>query len=82
MLKRPSKVAESDVSKEIYESDQNKAAAAIKRVEEAKKTANKLQLRANLSERAKALASIEKDLKWNKIMVDWMEQQKPLIAAR
>lgn len=36
----------------------------------------------NALEAARALASIKKDLIWNKIMVDWIERQKPVIAAR
>lgn len=35
----------------------------------------------NVLEAARALASIKKDLIWNKIMVDWIERQKPVIAA-
>ena len=31
---------------------------------------------------SRALASIKKNSKWNKIIVDWIEQQKPVIAAR
>ncbi len=82
MLKHKSKVAESNSSKEISESDQTEAASAMKRVEDAKKKVNKLQLRLNLVEAARALASIKRELKFHKILVDWIEQQKPLIAAR
>lgn len=82
LLKAPSKVAESDVSKEISESDQNKVASAMKRWEETKKSVNEHELKEKLKDATRAFASIKKDLKWNKIMVDWMEQQKQLIAAR
>lgn len=82
LLKHQSKVAESNSSKEISESDQTEATLAMKRVEDAKKKENKLQLRLNLVEAARALASIKRELKFHKILVDWIEQQKPLIAAR
>lgn len=82
LLKHQSKVAESDGSNEISESDQTRAASAMKRVEDAKKKVNKLKLRLNLVQAVRALASIKKELKFHKIVVDWMEQQKPLIAAR
>lgn len=82
LLKHQSKVAESNSSKEISESDQTEAASAMKRVEDAKKKVNKLKLRLNLVEAARALASIKRELKFHKILVDWIEQQKPLIAAR
>lgn len=70
LLKDLSKVAELDSSKEVSESNQTKAASAMKRLEEE----NKFQLRANVLEAARALASIKRDLKWNKIMVGWIEQ--------
>lgn len=82
LLKHQSKVAESNRSKEISESGQTEAASAMKRVEDAKKKVNKLKLRLNLVEAARALASIKRELKFHKILVDWIEQQKPLIAAR
>lgn len=81
-LKHQSKVVEPNSSKEISESDQTKAASAMKRVEDAKKKVNKLKLRLKLVEAARALATIKGELKFHKIVVDWIEQQKPLIAAR
>lgn len=82
LLKHQSNVAESGSSKEISERDQNEATSAMKRMEDAKKKVNKLKLRVNLVEAARDLASIKKELKFHKIMVDWIEQQRPLIAAR
>lgn len=82
LLKHQSNVAESGRSKEISERDQNEAASAMKQMEDAKKKVNKLKLRVNLVEAARDLASIKKELKFHKIMVDWIEQQRPLIAAR
>lgn len=76
------KATELDSSKKFSQSDQKEAALAMERLERARRRQNKYQLRANVVKAARALASIKKNLKLNKIMVDWIEQQNPVISAR
>lgn len=54
----------------------------MERLERQRKRQNKFQLRASVLKAARALASIKKNLKLNKILVDWIEQQNPVISAR
>lgn len=78
LLKDPSKAAELD---EIPQRAQVKAVSAMTRLENAKKSENKFLLRRKVLDAVKRLASIKRDLKWNKIMVDWVEQQYQMIAS-
>ncbi len=82
LLEHKANVAQADGSKEISEEDQTKAAEAMQQLEKAQKKVTKLELRLNLIEATRALASIQRELKYNKILVDWAEQQIPVIAAR
>lgn len=47
-----------------------------------KKSENEILLRRKALDATKCLASIKRDSKWNKIMVDWVKQQHPVIGSR
>ena len=82
LLKDPYKVGKLDSSIEIPQRAQKEAASAMRRSEKAKKSEYQFLLREKVSSAAKSLAFIKRDLKWNKILVNWIEQQNLVIASR
>lgn len=69
LLKDPSKAAEFDSSQ---------AASAMSRLENLEKSENKL----SLIVATKIFANLKRDLKRKRILLDWIEKQHPVIAAR
>lgn len=51
-------------------------------MQNAKKSENEILLRRKALDATKCLVSIKRDSKWNKIMVDWVKQQHPVIGSR
>ena len=82
LLMDPSKAAKLDSSKEIPQRAQKEVASAMRRLERAKKSENQYRLRDKVCSAAKSFSSIKNDLKLNKILVNWIQQQYPVIAAR
>lgn len=69
-------------TKEMVPRTLMEAVPPMTRLENSKKIENKYLLRAKVLDAAKCLVSFKKNLKWNKFMVDWVEQQRPVIASR
>lgn len=69
-------------TKEMVPRTLMEAVPPMTRLENSKKIENKYLLRAKVLDAAECLVSFKKNLKWNKFMVDWVEQQRPVIASR
>lgn len=76
------KAAESDSSKEISQRTQIEAASAKRRLENSKKSENQFLLIGNLMSATRDLALIKRDLERQEILLDWIEQQRSVIASR